>query len=249
MGGYFLLRVLRMISYDRSSGSRTAMVAVAVLAVAGAGAWWWMSGDAAVPAADTAASAAVVASAPTLQLGVTDAPAADGEMSAVDQAAISQAMSKQPDGQKQLQRVTTFLKFQRDFERWQGMQDAADPAPRHALAKHLMDILPDRVSQAEVTLPEATLICAMLLNDLEPDEAARNTKNEACKQRLESVSPRTDTEQGMRTAQCQTEYRRREAALVSEFQARPASQRDPQQLEAELDKAKRAVYDSPTCGQ
>lgn len=226
------------------------MVAVAVLAVAGAGAWWWMSGDTQTPPVEAAASAPVVASAPVLgQAPVEPAPAGDADMSAEDQAAIGQAMSKQPDGQQQLQRVTTYLKFQRDFERWQGMMDATDAAPRHALARHLMDVLPDRVSQAEVTLPEANLICAMLLNDLEPDEATRNTKVEACTRKLESVSPRTDTEQGMRTAQCQTEYRRREAALVSEFQARPAAQRDPRQLEADLDKAKRAVYDSPTCGQ
>jgi hypothetical protein len=239
-----------MISYNRSSSGSRVILGLVVVAAVGAGAWWWMSGDNAPAAPGVVLSASQpVAHAASQAFPDQQPAAAEGDFSPADMVKLNQAMGNQANGQQELKRVSTFLRFQRDFERWQSMMEATDPAPRHALANQLVDALPERVKQAEVTLPEAELMCAMLLNDLEPNEAARTQKNETCKQRLEAVSPKTDTEQGMRAAQCQTEYRRREAALVSEFQAKPAAQRNPHELETELDKAKHAVFDSPNCGR
>jgi hypothetical protein len=241
-----------MISYDRSSSGSSTLVWIVLAMVLGGGAavWWWMGrsdpsgADMAVPASAPVASAAQ-------QMAQTEPmPAqAQSEMSPTEAATLNQALGSKEQGQQELQRVTSFLNFQRNFEKWQEMQEATDPAPRHALARQLMDGLPQRVQQAEIIQPEAEFMCAMLLTDLEPDEAARNQKLEGCKEKIAAVAPRADTEQAMRAAQCQTEYRRREAALVAEFQAKPAAQRDPHQLEVELNKAKRAVFDSPTCGQ
>lgn len=239
-----------MISYDRSSTVSPLVLGLGALLVAGGlGAWWWSSGsDNGQPVATDAASAPVVASAQVAP--IASAPMAAGdELAPENLAALNQVMSKQPEGEKELQRVTSFLKFQRGFERWQEMQDQTDPGPRHELARSLMASLPDRVRTAEISLPEAALMCGMLLNDLEPNEQMREQKMAECHRNLEAVSPRVDTEQGMRAAQCQTEYRRREAALVAEFQARPAAQRDAARLEADLEKARRDVYDSPTCGR
>jgi len=238
-----------MISYDRSSTVSPLVLGLGALLVAGGlGAWWWSSGSGeAPPASADAASVPMVASAPAAT--VTPAPVAgDDDFAPENLGALNQVMSKQPEGEKELQRVTSFLKFQRGFERWQEMQDQADAGPRHELARSLMASLPDRVRSAEITLPEAALMCGMMLNDLEPNEQLREQKMAECHRGLEAVSPRVDTEQGMRAAQCQTEYRRREAALVAEFQARPATQRDAARLEADLQKARKDVFDSPTCG-
>lgn len=241
-----------MISYDRSSTVSPLVLALGALLIAGGvGAWWWMSGNDQPETTSAAEPATAASAAPTPS--VADAALAlgqgDADFAPENLASLNQAMGAQPNGQQELQRVTTFLKFQRGFERWQEMMEDADPSVRHALANSLMAALPERVKGAEITLPEGTLMCAMLLNDLEPDEAARERRLAECNKGMEAVAPRVDTEQGMREAQCQTEYRRREAALVAEFQARPAAQRDPARLEADLDKTRKDVYDSPTCGQ
>jgi hypothetical protein len=241
-----------MISYDRSSSGSSMLVWIVLAMVLGGGAavWWWM--DRSEPSVSSVAESA---SAPAVNVAPQMVPAeampaqVQADMSTTEAATLNQALGSKEQGQQELQRVTSFLNFQRGFEKWQAMQEATDPGPRHALAQQLVDGLPQRVQLVEITLPEAEFMCGMLLTDLEPDEVARNQRWEGCKQKIAAVAPRTDTEQTMRAAQCQTEYRRREAALVAEFQAKPAAQRDPRQLEVELNKAKRAVYDSPTCGQ
>lgn len=176
---------------------------------------------------------------------------ADGrpaDFSSDEWSALKDAVSKKADGEKELKRITTYLRFQRGFEQWQNMMEG-DSRQRHELAQRLLEQLPDRLKNMEMTMGEGLLICSALWADLEPDETARNQKLEGCKARLEQVAPQLDTAQQLRDAECLTEFQRRQAALVAEHQAKAQAQKDTAQLEKDIEAARVAVYNGVDCGR
>lgn len=238
-----------MISIDRSSGAGKGVL-VAVIALVGAvGAWWLWGGassDATTP--EVASAASVPAAAMQTDMATPSTQTAESEVeSDTDTSALSQVMSDAPDGQQQLQRVTTFIKFQKEFERWQNMQGEGDSEVRNALGQKLLTQLPTHVANNSMTLPEGEFMCGMVFSDMETDEALRDQKIQACQQQLKSVAPRTDTAQAIKQIDCEADYRSRETTLVAAFQALPSSQRDPARLQSDLDKAKQDVYNDPKC--
>lgn len=237
-----------MISIDRSSGAGKGVL-VALIALGGAvAAWWWWgsSSPAVAPVADVASAA----SAPNMSGESMSAAATDQvpmQDAGGDITALSQAMSGAPDGQQQLQRVTSFIKFQKEFERWQGLQGEGDPAVRNELGQKLLAQLPPHISYNSMSLPEGEFMCGMIITDMEPDESMRDQKIQACQASIQAVAPKSDTVQAMKQLDCEADYRSRETTLVAAFQALPSSQRDPSRLQADLDKAKQDVYNDPKC--
>lgn len=243
-----------MISYDRSSSSRLWIIAAVLVGVAAAvGAWMW-SGSGTPEAAPATVASAPQASPVGAVVDFSKPPEVlpDGrpsDFSTEEWGAMKEAVGKKEDGEKELKRITTYLRFQRGFEQWQALQEDGDRARRHELAKSLLEQLPDRLSNMEMTTGEGLMICAALLTDLEPDEALRVQKLEGCKARLAEVAPKLETAQQLRDAECLTEFQRRQAALVSEHQAKPQAQKDTAQLEKDIEAARQAVYNSPDCGR
>jgi hypothetical protein len=92
------------------------------------------------------------------------------------------------------------------------------------------------------------LLCSVFLTTLEPDDTKRNARMTACGEDLQKVAPKTDTDQQAKEVACRLEYRRRESALVAEYQSDSPATRDPVKLEKSLEKAKQEVFNSPTCG-
>ena len=215
-------------------------------------AWWYMSSPATAPETAAPEQAQPAASGPVVNLAVPPQEAPDGrptDFSPEEWNALKDAVGNKADGAKELKRITAFLRYQRAFEQWQNLQESGNTAQRHAIAKQLLDQLPERISNMEMTMGESLMICAALLNDLEPDEAVRNQKLEGCKVRLEQLAPKIDSEQAMRDAECRTEFLRRQAALVAEYQALPEAQKNHAKFEKDVEAARRSVYDSPTCGR
>ncbi|HIV72604.1 MAG TPA: hypothetical protein H9903_16840 [Candidatus Aquabacterium excrementipullorum] len=242
-----------MISYDRSSGSRWVwlVAGVAVLGSATA-AWWWFGSNRAAETVATAEAASAPGPGPVVNLAAPVSEAPDGrpnDFTPQEWSSLKEAVGNKPDGVKELKRITAFLRYQRGFEQWQALQDSSKTAERHALAQQLLDQLPDRIANMEMTMGESLLICGVLLTDLEPDEAARTQKMEACKTKLEGLAPKLDNEQALRDAECRTEFLRRQAAIVAEYQAQPESQRNQAKFEKDIETARRSVYDSPNCGR
>lgn len=244
-----------MISYDRSSGSKGVWLVLAAAAVGIAAAtWWWTQsekGEPPVPAAPTVSEARPAAG-PVVNLAQPPQEMPDGrpaDFTASEWSALKEAVGTNPNGAKELKRITAFLRYQRGFEQWQSLLESGDASERHALANQLLDQLPQRLVNMEMTMGESLMLCAALLNDLEPDENQRQQKLEGCKSRLEAAAPKIDSEQALRDADCRTEFLRRQAALVAEYQALPASQKDHAKFERDVEAARRAVYDSPTCGR
>lgn len=244
-----------MISYDRSSGVRWGWIAggAVVLGCATAGWWWMSSGKSADPVAASAdAGATSSTSGPVVNLNVQPAEGADGrptDFTPEEWSSLKQAVGNKPDGAKELKRISAFLRYQRGFEQWQTLQDSPNTAQRHALAQQLLDQLPDRIANMEMTMGESLLICSVLLTDLEPDENLRTQKMEGCKTKLEQLAPKLDSDQALRDAECRTEFLRRQAAIVAEYQTQPEAQRNQAKFEQDIEGARRAVYDSPTCGR
>jgi hypothetical protein len=238
-----------MISIDRSSNSGT-WIGIVLAVVAGAGGAWWWFGDHAetANAPATAASSAVVsasggAGAPPRPLGLAGDPSADNDPG------LRGVLSKNASGEEELKRVTTFLRFQRLFEKYQEFsQDPKDANAKRVAAQQLVELLPERVRGAELSYPEGLLLCSVFLETLEPDEAKRMSRLEACGEQLQKVAPKTDTDQQAKEVACQLEYRKRESALVAEYQSETPASRDPVKLEKALEKAKQDVFNSPTCG-
>ena len=242
-----------MISYDRSSGSRWVWLlgGVAVLGCATA-AWWWYGSSQATDATVPSDVATTPAAGPVVNLATPPAEGADGrpaDFTAQEWSSLKEAVGNKPDGAKELKRITAYLRYQRGFEQWQALQDTSKTAERHALGQQLLDQLPERLSNMEMTMGESLLICGVLLSDLEPDENLRTQKMEGCKAKLEQLAPKLDSEQALRDAECRTEFLRRQAAIVAEYQAQPESQRNQSKFEQDIEGARRSVYDSPTCGR
>lgn len=249
-------RLVYMITYQNRQGWRRLWFgALAVGAVAGAAAWWWSNAHdegalgiakTNVPASEwTGANvsaqrveSALVAPPPALNDG---RPA---DFSPEDWAALKDAVAKNPEPKKELERIVRYLRFQRGFEQWQNLKDSPDVAQRQDLAKHLLAQVPERLRNGETTMGEALMLNAALWADLEPDEQIRKQRIEEAKAILAQAAPKPDPQQVAEDASKLAEYKRREAAIVADWQAQPIAQRDQAKLEAALESARRAVYAS-----
>ncbi len=239
-----------MISYSRPQfWQRTwFMLLCMALAVAAVVAWWMWQGRSAA-AADGEATPARVSS------GTAEAAARAGlqepallsdgrpaDFSAEEWAALKEAMKQSSQPEAELKRVVAYLRFQKRFDQWQGLRDSPDASLRRQVAATLVEQVPERLKEGEVTMGEAQLLLSALWSDLEPDESRRRLRIEEGIKILQAAAPQPDADQARREADRLTEYKRRESAIVLEYQARPEAQRDPAWLEAQLDDARKAVY-------
>ncbi|HET8871335.1 MAG TPA: hypothetical protein VFM48_12895 [Aquabacterium sp.] len=225
-------------------------------AAVGAAIWWWGSQPAQVNAPPAAPSdsragqipavtgnatlveSALIAPPPTLEDG---RPA---DFSPEDWTALKSAMAKTPNPKAETERVVRYLRFQRGFDQWQNLKDSPDVAHRQELAKRLLEQVPERLRNGEVTMGEALMLATALWSDLEPNEDLRKQRIEEAKALLANAAPKPDAEQQAKDAALLAEYKRREAAIVADWQAKPVAQRDQSKLEEALESARRAVYAS-----
>jgi len=123
------------------------------------------------------------------------------------------------------------------------MRDSQDAAKRQALAKELLDAIPQRLENREVSAGEAQLLQATLLEELVPDPQQRQVRLQAEKQRLAIQPSDTDLAAQRQDAARLQEYKRREAEIIAQWQAMPVEQRDQRWLETQLDAARRSAYE------
>jgi len=240
-----------MISIQRTSGSGFSKLIIGLLVVAAiAGIWFFMQADDVQPAGASATSSMQ----PVATNAPFDAPVAGNATpmqndTSADTVALNTAMATQPDGEKQLNRVLSYLKYQREFERWQGMQDEVPEADLAALGVRLLNDLPQYVADRSMTQPEGDFMCGMILSRIETNPAMQETRITSCQASVKAVAPAVDTQEAMNRVDCEADYRARESTLVAAFQALPSARRDPAKLQADLDQAYEAVYREPRCKQ
>lgn len=248
-----------MISYQESTKfwQRSWFAALIGGLAVGGGVWWWQAHQDAEQAAEAASAQAAVAASSGPQKAVFAAPVAspgpgsaptvlpDGrpsDFTPEDWAALKAAMSNQPNGQAEMDRVVAYLRFQRNFEQWQALADSRDVAKRHQLAESLLTQLPERMNKGEVTSGEALLLSNALLTDLQPDENLREARLADMRSKLQAAAPRTDAEQAARDAEIRDELKRRESAIIADWQSKPEASRSQVALERDLEAARRSVY-------
>ena len=164
------------------------------------------------------------------------------DFSAQEWAALKEAMKESDQPEAELKRVVAYLRFQKRFGQWQALRESPDVNLRRLVAASLIEQVPERLAEGEVTMGEAQLLLGALWADLEPDESRRRQRIDEGIKILQAAAPRPDADQARREADRLSEYKRRESAIVLEYQAKPEAQRDPAWLEAQLDSARRAVY-------
>ena len=251
----YLANTLSMITYESSKlWQSTWFLALALGAGVGVGAWWLQT-----RAAGTASSASASDSPAPAPVAIKTAVKADvallvppkvledgrpSDFTPEDWAALKDAMSKTPNPRTELERVVRYLRFQKGFEQWQKLQDGPDVATRHQLAARLLEQVPERMSQGELMMGEAQMLQAALLADLEPNEDVRKQKLERAQAALGAAAPKLDVRQQARDAGLLSEYKRRETAILADYQSRPEPQRNPSKLSDDLETARRAVYAS-----
>lgn len=242
-----------MITYEQTRLWQRAWFLTSVLVLgllAGVAAWWWQGRvdaggrvTAATPAASAAPPKQTVHIDTALLVPPTIAP--DGRPSDFKEeewVALREAMSKTAKPQAELDRVVKYLRFQKGFEQWQALQESPDVAQRHQLAQRLLEQVPERLREGEVTMGEALLLESALWADLEPNDDARRVKLEQAQAYLITLAPQPDGEQQSREAALQVEYKRREAAILADWQAKPQAERNQAKLEEALEAARRSVY-------
>ncbi len=241
-----------MITVEQSKiWQQTWFLAVVLGTAAGSAVWWWQAAEAQVPGGAAMSGGAQagkpVAAKIDSALLVSPTVASDGrpsDFSHEDWAALREAMAKTSNPKAEMERVVKYLRFQKGFEQWQALLGSADVAQRHQLAQRLLEQVPDRMRQGELTMGEALMLESALWSDLEPDEALRKQKLAQVHAALASAAPQPDVAQEGREAAQLREYKRREAAIVADYQAQPESQRDADRLSKNLDAARNAVFAS-----
>lgn len=245
-----------MISYDRQKRPNLLLWGGALVlgAAAGAGLWWQQQQATPEGAVvqSPASQAGVPASAAEALRNLSAPPAVldDGrpsDFSPEDWKNLKDTVGKAPNGAKEMLRVANYLRFQRAFTQWQELSEHGTPEQRRPLAQKLLETVPERLKQSEVTMGEALMLAAVLYNDIEPDENARTAKLDAFRAQLEAVAPKVDQAAEMREANCLAEYKRREAVIQQEYLSQPEAQRDHKKFETDLDAAHKAVYEATDC--
>lgn len=244
-----------MITVERSKiWQQTWFLALLLGTAAGSAVWWWQArGQVTDTLADASKAQAAISSDRSAAAKVDSAllvpptVANDGrpsDFSPEDWAALREAMATTANPQAELERVVKYLRFQKGFEQWQTLRDSSDVAQRHQLARRLLAQVPDRMRQGELTMGEALMLENALWADLEPNEELRKQRLEQAQATLAAAVPQPDADQEAREAAQLREYKRREAAIVADYQAQPESQRDAERLSKNLDAARNAVYAS-----
>ncbi len=247
-----------MLHLDRTRSTKWFLALL--VAVVAAGAWWGWTASRHAPGQD-GASGSVFPWSRADQSTSSATPTANGNkwveslskptppdqrpefLTEDEWKSLREALKDTPNREHEQARIVEYLRFQKMFQLWQSMRDSQDAAKRQALAKDLLDAIPQRLENREVSAGEAQLLQATLLEELIPDAQQRQVRLQAEKQRLTIQPSETDVAaQRQDTAKLQ-EYKRREAEVIAQWQAMPVEQRDQRWLESQLDAARRAAYE------
>lgn len=156
---------------------------------------------------------------------------------------LQQALADHPQRDAEMARIGAYMQYMGTAQRFRQLREqAADAAPGEelqALARTLESGMQKHLDRGELTAGEALLLRSATLQVLEPDSARRQQALALWQQGVASLqAARTPDEREAAFAQQQ-------AALVAQWSAQPAAQRDPRALEAQLEALRQSIFNPP----
>lgn len=144
---------------------------------------------------------------------------------------LQDALKDHPGHVAELRRVAAYMAFKDRLARFQAAREQAPGGPElQALAQQLDAELPAHLAQGDLSLAEAHALKGAVLQVLEPDTDRRF-------ERLAQWAQQQQQQQGPAAANSPREeqHTQRQAAILAAWQALPPEQRNPGQLEADLE--------------
>jgi len=183
---------------------------------------------------------------------VAHPPAAVGPpegMTAEQWQALRDSLKDHPQRDAEIARIADYMAFRARAERYRTLReqkDSSTQAEARQLATGLLDTLPAHVTRGELSAGEARLMQQALLETLLPDGAQRETRDAVERQRLANALPAAPDLAGSKERNAR--FLHEQSALVAAWQAKPAAQRDPQQLEASIAALRQSIFDPQRTG-
>ncbi|WP_322066926.1 phospholipase C accessory protein PlcR [Burkholderia ubonensis] len=201
----------------------------AVAAIAAAVAIWRYESPtqaAASPATSgAAANAAQAASADT----PAPPPIAPGPAERrLDLDALRRSLAGRPDADAELQRIIAFARFRDEITAYGNGRDRLPPAERAALARRILDELPEHVARNEIVPVQAEALGVALLTDANADPATRGAAIQSMRQQWDAYARQTVGPSPAQDPRYQ-DYARQSRDIVLQVQA---SVPDPVQQQA-----------------
>ena len=237
-----------MITYQsKNSWQRPLLIALIGSALVGTGVWWFAGhsgSDATTPVSTTAsepmaaaASGTATPATPALAGSTDPTVLSDGRPSDFAPgvwSALEKAMTNKPQLKPEVDKVLSYMRYQRSFEQWQSLEDARDAQQRHQLAQSLLNQMPDRLAKGEFSLSEALMMTTVLLSDLEPDEKKREQQIDDWGKKMALTTP-----QPMDDTQVQAEQKRVEDMRVLPGLLTESPNPDPAKVQQALEERSR----------
>lgn len=163
------------------------------------------------------------------------------DISPQDWRQLVDSVRNHPQHDQELQRLLGYLRFKRDMDRWEALKDQPNALERAQVGQRILDALPVRFANQEVTEAEALTLQSAIYADMIPDAAQRQPIEEAARQALlRALEPDAAMDAKLRAEDAQTaDYKAREAVIMKRFKDQII---DQGQMERELDAARLAAF-------
>ncbi|KVM65672.1 phospholipase C accessory protein PlcR [Burkholderia ubonensis] len=146
----------------------------------------------------------------------------------LDLDALRRSLAGRPDADAELRRIVAFARFRDEIAAYGNGRDRLPSAERAALARRILDELPEHVARNEIVPVQAEALSAALLTDANADPATRGAAIQSMRQQWDAYARQTVGPSPAQDPRYQ-DYARQSRDIVLQVQA---SVPDPVQQQA-----------------
>ncbi|WP_431825436.1 phospholipase C accessory protein PlcR [Burkholderia sp. F1] len=146
----------------------------------------------------------------------------------LDLDALRRSLAGRPDADAELQRIVAFARFRDEIAAYGNGRDHLPPAELAALARRILDELPEHVARNEIVPVQAEALSVALLTDANADPATRGAAIQSMRQQWDAYARQTVGPSPAQDPRYQ-DYARQSRDIVLQVQA---SVPDPVQQQA-----------------
>ncbi|AOJ67043.1 phospholipase C accessory protein PlcR [Burkholderia ubonensis] len=146
----------------------------------------------------------------------------------LDLDALRRSLAGRPDADAELQRIVAFARFRDEIAAYGNGRDRLPPAERAALARRILDELPEHVARNEIVPVQAEALSVALLTDANAAPATRGAAIQSMRQQWDAYARQTVGPSPAQDPRYQ-DYARQSRDIVRQVQA---SVPDPVQQQA-----------------